>query len=98
MRNRNALLVLGIARRGVMEALRGWRSQRRNQSQSEAMGKISAALLEVKVAVVLQSAHVHLISGHEDEVDDFLDGFAVGGFDFGLGAGNQFFIKFSSMI
>ena len=36
---------------------------------------MKAALLEVKVAVVLQSAHVHLISGH-DEVDDFLDGFA----------------------
>ena len=34
VRNRNALLVLGIARRGVMGVFRSWRSQQRNQRQS----------------------------------------------------------------
>ena len=34
VRNRDALLVFGLARRGVMGVFRAWRSQRRNQRQS----------------------------------------------------------------
>lgn len=34
VRNRNALLVLGIVRRSIMGTFRSWRSQQRNQRQS----------------------------------------------------------------
>jgi hypothetical protein len=34
VRNRNALLVLGIVRRSIMGTFRCWRSQQRNQRQS----------------------------------------------------------------